>query len=199
MPISKIEKLENKVQHGQNAVYNFYKEKVKNLGPRFQVKQILFSEIMMDFNKTWMRENIIGKGMIFRLPYNLGDIVCKKRKKLLILDKNGNVVTRYLPVDWKKTRDKWREMYSDKTDKEIFAIKGKPLYYLFNEHTSGYGYSIFWDRNHSRIPNKTVYCFVPNRANHRYLAKFLKEGIDIPDYYDVLPKRRNRRWWKQKK
>jgi len=195
MPGKYIERNECLIQYGQTEIYDFYKKKIRPLGKDsiFNIPMGVYSGIQGDFNKEWMQELIIGKGIIFRMPYRLGDIVCKKFKQKLKLDKDGNIITRRLPVDWYKSKQKWYEMWPGKTLKELKSIPNKPVVYCLNEHSDGYRYTIKWDTvNRGGVKNSKVYNFVPNRANHRYLAKVAKNPTGGVDYYESKPLRR--RW-----
>jgi len=196
MPGKFIEKDECVTQYAQQEIYKFYKDKIRELGPEsvYNVPQGVVGGIQGDFNKAWMQEIVIGKGLIFRLPYRLGDIICKKIKTKLRLDWKGNIITRSLPVDWYKSKQRWAEMWPGLTPKELKEIKGKPLIYILNEHSDGYRYQIIWDRARCVVKNKKVYNFVPNRANHRYLAQVVKSPTGRVDYYEIKPRK-----WKKRR
>ena len=200
MPGKEIERNECINQYGQAELYDFYKKKIRSLGfgvdSVYDVKMGLMSEIQGAFNEHWMQKLVIEKGLVFRLPFGLGRVLCKKWKPKLKLDEDGKVVTKNLPVDWKKSKDKWAEMWPDLTLKEMKGIPHKPLIFILNEHSDGYKYVIFWDKAGCRIVNYGVYNFVPNRRNHRHLAKVIKDPEIIVDYYDLKPPRRRRKKYK---
>jgi len=206
MPGKEIERNECLIKYGQLEIYNFYKKKIKSLGfgadSVYNVRMGLMSEIQGEFNEHWMQKLIMEKGLIFRLPYGLGRVLCKKYKPKLKLDENGKVMTHAIPVDWKKSKDRWAEMWPGLTPKELKNIPNKPLVYCLNEHSGGYRYVIFWEKKDSRVVNNRVYNFVPNRRNHRHLAKVIKDPEIIVDYYDLKPLSRrykNRKWKHQRR
>ena len=165
-------------------------------GSAYDVKWGVFSDIQEEFNEEWMQKLIIEKGLIFKMPFGIGSILCKKYKMKIRLNKDGTVDTRRLPVDWGKSKQKWAELWPGFTSKELKEIKHKPIVYSLNEHSDGYRYTIFWDKKGSGIKNKMVYNFVPNRKNHRYLAKVAKDPDIQVDYYDrAIPRRK----WKKRK
>ena len=203
MPGKEIERNECLKQYGQRELYDFYKKKIRSLGfgkdSIYDVRMGLFSEIQGEFNEHWMQKLIVEKGLVFRLPFGLGRVLCKKYKPKLKLDENGKVETKNLPVDWKKSKDRWAEMWPGLTLKEMKPIPNKPLIYCLNEHSGGYRYVIFWEKTSCRVLNNRVYNFVPNRKNHRHLAKAIKDPEIIVDYYDLKPPSRKykKRKWKQ--
>ena len=195
----RIERNECLVQHMQMEIFKFYKKKIKDLGTNsvYNVPMGVVGGIQRDFNKEWMQELVMKKGLIFRLPYGLGRILCKKHKPKLWVDADGKVVTKTLPVDWQKSKQKWAEMWPGKTMEELKEIRNKPVVFLLNEHSGGYRYVIFWDTAGCMFMNQGVYNFVPNRTNHRFLAKVIKDPDITVDYYDLKPKKRKWKNWKK--
>ena len=82
MPGKPIEKDMCLTKYGQTEMFKFYKNKIKDMDKDspYNVIMGVFSGVTGDFNKTWMRELIIGKGLILRMPFRLGDVLCKKQK-----------------------------------------------------------------------------------------------------------------------
>jgi len=195
MPGTGIEKNECFIQLGQVAMYKFYRQKIKEFGPgsTYDVPMGVMGGIQKDFNMTWMRELIMGKGLVLKLPFRLGRVLCQKYKLKLKLNKKGEVDTKILPVDWYKSKQKWAEMWPGLTMKELKEIPNKPVVYILNEHSDGYRYRIFWEHRKSYTPNNRAYMFVPSRINHRYLASLIKGPEGAPDCYEVKLARRKKR------
>lgn len=195
MPKTYIEHNECHIKHAQTEVYGYYKKSIKHFGKDsvYDVPMGLVGKIQSEFNVAWMRELIIGKGLIFNLPCGLGRMFCRKYKPKLRLDKEGNVITRSLPVDWYTTKQKWAEKWPGLTPAELKLIPQKPIVYCLNEHSGGYRYEIYWDNYMLRLKNHQAYNFVANRTNHRYLAHVIKNPTGAVDYYDKKPRRFRRR------
>ena len=70
----------------------------------------------------------------FRMPGRLGYI--RIRKKLAIPKViNGKLFSNHLGVDYKATKELWKEKYPGKTLKELKNIENKPLIKYLNDHT----------------------------------------------------------------
>ncbi len=194
MPGKPIERDECVIHYAQEEIYKFYKNKIKDLGPEsvYNVGQGLVGKIQGEFNRTWMQELLVGKGLTFKTPYKIGNIFCIKKKTKLRFDEEGNIITRLLPVDWYRSKQKWAKMWPGLSPAELKKIPKKPLVFCLNEHSNGYRYSFFWDRRGQRFTNIRAYNFVPNRKNHRHLAKVAKDPDLRVDYWEMPPKRRYR-------
>lgn len=117
----------------------------------------------------------------FKMPQKLGYLRLKK-KPLVMPIKDGNVVTKYISIDWKKTKEYWEKIYPDKTPKEITEIKNKPLIRELNEHTDGYRLRWFWDKHNAVILNKEYYQFRMSRTNKQFLASSLRTVKNLNFY-----------------
>jgi hypothetical protein len=190
----KIERNDCVLQYGQNVMYSFWKKRIKNLGKSsvYNIPQHIFSGIQREFNTRWMRELIIDKALSLKLPFRLGEIRMAKEKTWLRIREDGSVDKRRLPVDWGRTKQKWAEIWPDLTYEQIKQKEGKPLVFITNEHSDGYRYSILWDKKFCNVTNSRVYNFVPDRANHRYIAKVIKEHGGV-DCYEMFRKRKRKR------
>ena len=186
MPGKPIEKNQCLIQYGQEDIYRFYKKKIKDLGPDsvYNVGQGLVGQIQGEFNKTWMQDLLIGKGLTFKTPFKIGNIFCAKYKPKLRFDDEGNVITRKLPVDWGLSKRQWAKLWPGLSPAELKEIPKKPLVFCLNEHSDGYRYEFMWDRGGQRFTNIKGYHFVPNRKNHRHLAKVAKDPDMRVDYWD---------------
>lgn len=118
---------------------------------------------------------IIYNNLKFLIPARLGYLEIKKSKKSPKLDKNGNLITKSLPIDHGSTLKLWQE------DEEAFKTK-KRIYHL-NEHTEGYLLKFKWDKFSALIKNKSIYSFTACRKATRALASAVKQNPDI-DFYE---------------
>lgn len=138
----------NKIQKPLTLVdsYNYYIKDTK-LNSKYNITWEKYKEILKLFN-TSMMSKIIDEGYIFKIPYRLGTIRIKKRE-----------------ADLTRLKANWGVF--NKTDGEV-------LNKYLNEHTNNYYVRFYWSKNvDAVIKNKTIYSFIPSRANKRYLASLL--------------------------
>lgn len=150
-------------------IYKFYKEVngAKAL-PKATVKEIyrrLFPEIV---------KLIIFENLDFRMPARLGYIRIKKKLTEPKIDEEGNLDTRSLSINWKKTKRFWQKLYPGKSGKELKLIKGKPLIRELNESTDGYRMIWFWDKTTSNVKNQNAYYINMTRDHDRLLTGALR-------------------------
>lgn len=150
-------------------IYKFYKElNGKKALPKSVVRQIykkLFPTIV---------KMMVFDAFDFRMPARLGYIRVKKKLVEPKLDENGNLDARRLSVDWKKTTKLWNKLYPGKTQKEIKAIKNKPLVRELNEDYNGYRVTWYWDKTTCNIKNQAAYYINITRDNDRILSRGVK-------------------------
>ena len=157
--------------YGMGDIYKYY---VKRYGNPIGLTKRQFKELCADLNKEAVNL-VISESMELRLPL-LGGFRVKKRKQKLKLDESGNLVTCHIPVDWKATKQLWKD--------DPVAKKKKRLIFIFNEHTDGFRYRFWWDKVTSFVTNQELYYIVPSRANSRLLAKALKNRNNVLNYYE---------------
>jgi len=93
----------------------------------------------------------------------------------LQLPRLGNMsIIKQLPKTWSPK--------SLKIDFNATRIYGKTIYHL-NEHTDGFKFRVYWNKQNSLTRNKTKYYFIPTRFNKRYLASLINEGKT--DYFEI--------------
>ena len=155
------------------AVYAYYRRHVAdydNKGPVCVLKT-QFMRICKKFNRRIM-DAVVKDGICFKMPYRVGYMRIEKGKPEVSLDENGEVNTKYLQVDWKSTRELWRETYGDKTSKEIDESlkegEKKPLLFYLNENTGGYIVGFKWKKG--QCANRLYYTFKPTRVNKKLLS-----------------------------
>jgi hypothetical protein len=157
-------------------IYKFYKEvHGEKALPRAVVHEI-YKRIFPEIVKL-----IVFDNLDYRMPCRLGSLRVKKKKAEPILDKDGNLDTRKLSINWKKTKALWEKLYPDKTAEEIKLIEDKPRVREINEHTNGYRMTWFWDKVTCNIPNQNAYYV--NMC--RDADKILSSGVKTNDlnYY----------------
>lgn len=139
-------------------IYQYYIKDISKTS-KYNQSYRVFRDICEDANKELSNE--ILEGYFFVMPYRLGTIRIKKRK----IDINN------LKPDFGLFNK------SDET------YKNKHL----NEHSNNYYVRYYWTKRvETLIKNKSVYSFIPTRANKRELAKRIKENtIDqINKYFE---------------
>lgn len=148
----------NKIQNPLTLkhAYDYYIKDIK-LNSKYDIDWSLYKKIVGSFNKIVMRK-IIEDGYIFKVPYRLGSIRVIKRKNRL---------------------DNLKPDYSLYNTSE-----GKYKVKHLNEHTDNYYVRFHWYKKESIVINKTIYSFIPTRANKRHLASLLKnKGIEQLNKY----------------
>jgi len=163
------------VHYGRPDMYKHYLKSVVGEPTRFQLTYSAYSKILNKFNKD-ISSLIMEKSFEYILPKRLGIIRIKKYKPVLKLDDKGNLTTKYLPVDWKATRELWETDAQAKEDH-------KRVYFL-NNHSDGYRYLWYYSTYRSALPNKSLYRFIPSRDNKRNLCKLIKDPTFKGDYYE---------------
>lgn len=150
-------------------LYNFYKELHGSKAlPKSVVKEV-YKKLFPAIVKMMVFENLD-----YRLPNRLGYIRVKKKLVEPKLDKDGNVDARRLSVDFKKTKRLWEKLYPGKTQKELKAIKDKPLIRELNEDYNGYRVTWYWDKTTCNLPNQSAYYIKITRDNNRILSSGVK-------------------------
>jgi hypothetical protein len=176
--------MNNKERFGPKEIYRFFKNKfTKN-----EIESLSFIDydrfiaITKEFNKELMRM-IIEEGVEFKMPYRLGYLRIKKFKRKYMVLKDGTIDKRNQSINWKATRDLWKDVYPGKTITELKEVHGKPIVYYLNEHTNGYGFMFYWNKKGSNAVNRSIYSSILTFSNNRHLAKVLK-GDNKVDYYE---------------
>ena len=156
-------------------IYKFYKNKYKEKAVDYKT-----------FNKIWNRfidirmQMLIYENMEFYFPFGLGSLRIRLGQQAIKIDKEGKL--KYT-VHWGNTIEKWKELYPNKTAKEIKAISNKPLCYTLNKNTDGRRISWFWDKMTSTYKNKSAYRIELTRKWNRMLAQKVINTKKI-EYYE---------------
>jgi|TARA_R110000851_G_scaffold314588_1_gene476693 hypothetical protein len=150
----------NKSNFGMKDYYNFYDN---NYEP-YNVTRLIYNKIITDFNKE-LRKLIINQNLIYKIPYLYFEIMLKKEKRVPRIV-NGKLINN-VPIDWQKTNKLWAQ------DEE--AKEKKLLVRYNNSHTSGYIFRIYCKKFNSKVKNKNLFKFQPNREFKRELSKRIKD------------------------
>ena len=158
-----------KADYKFDEIYKFYQE-------RWGDKALTRATVKKIYKKLFPA---IVKLMVFdsfdyRMPARLGYIRVKKKLVEIKLDESGKVDARRLSINWKKTKQYWKELYPTLTIEEIKALKDKPLIREPNEHTGGYRMIWFWDKTTCNIKNQSAYYIDLTRGNDQILSNGIK-------------------------
>tara|TARA_Y100001973_G_C5176974_1_gene322536 strand:- start:743 stop:1213 length:471 start_codon:yes stop_codon:yes gene_type:complete len=115
-----------------------------------------YRSVCEKFNKKVVEDILYNAGE-FKLPYRLGEIRIQKKKMKFDTSK--------MKINWKATKE-----------------SGFRVYHM-NDHRDNYRYRWYWKKKNVIVQNKTLYSFIPSRANKRELAKLLKTDKSI-DYFE---------------
>jgi len=146
-------------------IFAFYKETYKDAALPRDVVRKLYSKLFPAIVKLMIFENLD-----YRMPVRMGYLRVKKKAVAPSIDSSGNLDTRGLSVDYKKTKRLWQKLYPDKTAEEIKAIEGKPIVRELNEHSNGYRLVFFWDKTTSNLSNQNAYYVKLTRTNCQTLS-----------------------------
>lgn len=148
-----------KADYGMSDYYKFYKKKLDN-----PVNSLLYNQIITKFNDE-IKDLIIEDNLTYQLPFLGFEIVLKKQKRIPKIV-NGKLINN-IPPDWKATNELW--------DKDAEAKEKKLLVRYNNYHTSNYIYRIYFKKFKSKIKNKSLFKFQPNRTFKRQLSARIKD------------------------
>lgn len=177
--MAKRNKSNIKIHYGIADFFKYYLENTET--PIKDYK--LFSKIINEINES-VSNAIIFKGYEFKMPNILFKISITKKRQRLKLDENGNPITKWLPVDFKATKELWKQIYPGLTEEQILQIPDRKRVYLRNKHSNGYIYSFFLDKFRSNCRNKSVYFYETTRTNARNLSKYIKSDEFKDHYYE---------------
>lgn len=148
----------NKIQNVLTLKHS-YQYYIKDISEssKYNVEYSIYRAICEDANKL-LSQAIVEEGFFFNIPYRLGTIRIKKKK-----------------INFKNLKPNFG-LYNE-TEGEI---KNKHL----NEHSGGYYCMFYWNKQSCVVKNKSAYCFIPTRANKRYLASAIKSrGRELINTY----------------
>lgn len=161
---------------GLADIYKYYLDNNKRT-----VDKALFRTICKEFN-TKALDGVIYDGTDLNLGARLGSIRIRKFNNKPKLNEDGELANKF-SVNWPATHIRWKELYPDKTDEEILAMKGKRVVYHLNEHTDGWVMKWHWDKITCNVPNQSAYRFEPNRTIKREAANAWKSIPGMSNKY----------------
>lgn len=120
-----------------------------------------YVKILHSFFKL-LSKQIIEEAYEYKIPHGLG---CLKMVKFKPTNK---------AIDWKKSND-------FKAKHGVY----KHIYHT-NKHSQEFAARWLWDKKPARVKNKSLYKFVPTRANKRHVGIMIKEHNIIKKYYENI-------------
>ena len=150
---------------------DFYKHYKSNIGN--QVTKHQYNGFVKDLTGELM-DSIVELSGEIKIP-NIGYFSILGHKPNLV-KKDGQLNTRALRPDWKRTWEHWYKKYEGKTQEEIIAITNKKPVYHENKHTDGVRYIFKWNNFTSVIRAKQGYKFIPSTKYKKKLNTFIKEN-----------------------
>lgn len=143
----------NKKSYTISDIYRAY-NKINNNVPYLRYKRILD-----EFNKV-VKDEILGRSQLFKMPYGLGSVCIVKYKPKSYTPKS-------LSVDYKTSKE-----------------EGKKIYHL-NEHSNGYKYRLYWTKIPRTFPKRYMYQIQFVRDNKRHLAQLIFNKQDYININDI--------------
>lgn len=143
--------------YGLKDLYKYYKANSQNPLSYKEYKDVLAKCSSIIFNK------ILEDNDEFQIPARLGSLRIKRNKARLLLDENGEVSTKYLKMDYKRSWTLWYKLYPDLSDEEIAKIPNKQKVFHLNKHTNQAYNRFFWDKTTCNVKNQSSYAFIPIR------------------------------------
>lgn len=148
-------------------------------GAIFKVNRMQYGAITRDMNNGLLQ--LLYHGHEVKMPSGLGTLQVMKSKQVPYTDPiTGKLVKKKLAVDWKSTRDMWKEMYPNVTTKELIEIRNKPKIYFTHEEDGLYRKGLQWF-NQCVIRNIKHYKFSLGEYEKKGLGKFINEHSEV-DY-----------------
>ena len=139
----------NKIQglHNLKDIYNFYLLSIDG-NELYNVDFKTFKKIINTYYLQIL-EDILYKGVQYKLPYRMGKIrVIKRKVDINNLNRFG--------INW------------------VESVKQNKQIYHLNNHSKGFVYRFKWDKENSLVHNLFFYKFVPSRMIKRKLASIIK-------------------------
>lgn len=149
----------NTRDYGLPDYYRYYTKKYNS-----DIDRNTFNKIITEFNEELI-QLIIEESLIFYVPHIGIEIMIKKdkRKPRIV---NGKLINN-VPPDWKATNELWEKDPEARTKKIVVRHN--------NSHTSGYVFRIYCKKANTKIKNRGLFKFKPNRKFQRTLSKRIKD------------------------
>lgn len=152
-------------------IYDYYCQHSNNVIP-FNV----FKTICEEYNYRYIFKSILN-GKYVKLGGKLGDFLIVSKTIVPRLDKNGNLFTGHLGVDYKATRELWLN--------NTAAKEAKKFIYHTNDHSDRKRAVFYWDKRTSNVINQSVYDFLLARDNKRELSAKMKDPNNVINYVEL--------------
>lgn len=131
----------------------------------YQLRNVAeFNGILSEINDNIFKA-IIEDNLCFKMPYNLGTLRVRKKRRVYKLDENNEVITKSFPVNWPETTALW--------DRDEESRLKKTVVYYTNSHSQGFKFNFLWSKKLARTNNITVIAFKVTRSHSRELAKHI--------------------------
>jgi hypothetical protein len=186
-PVAKGEML-FRMDYNYDDIYDHYKSKYDP-----KMNKILFKRLCGDFN-LMLNNDIVTKSFEFKLPYRLGSVRIRTNRQKIAFKDDGKLDTKKMSIDWGGSWKMWREIYPDKTYKEIMETPNKKILMHTNEHSNGYIMRWLWDKRLSNTRNQLVYIFRPVKGGYkenediyfgkRGLSSWIKNDERTNEYFE---------------
>ena len=135
-------------------IYKFFKKK----HPEHNLTQSEHSSICKEINIR-LSNAMIKDSLELRMPFRLGFLRIKSYRSTIKFTDDGKLDTRKNAIDWKSTKDLWKELYPGKTSAQLKEIPNKKLIVHVNEHSNGEMVMFNWDKRISNVRNQSFYKF----------------------------------------
>lgn len=142
----------------------------------YNIKEKKYSDILKEINDTIIRI-IILENFEFKLPFQLGSLSLKQKTTKLKVDKEGNLDTKNLAVNYKETKELWKN--------DLEAREKRSLIFHMNEHTNGNKVQWWWSKKGAKTQGIKAYFFMPARQVKRKPAQFLNDSDYKLGFYSV--------------
>lgn len=150
--------------------YKEYKTQVNSPLPKAKynsIRQDIYDELCQEIYKNGQ----------YKFKFHFGDIQILKSKRKISYNSNGSINKINYKVDWKKTKEYWKEKYPGLTQEELKQIKGKTKIYCDSE----WRLRIVYQKRKAIYINKNFLWFKPARTFSRGLKVFVDSNPTI-DY-----------------
>lgn len=184
MDIKKRGKGKKNVGYNGETLYRYYLKKVKpvkNVITGEKTRGVFKLDKVSDYNKilgelnTRIADLIIKDSFELKLPYNLGNVRIIKKTRKYKFDEQGELITKFLPINWLETKILWEKDQESRTN--------KTLVYHSNLHSGGCKFNFHWSKIKARTNNISVIAFKTTRTNARFLAKHILSGNKL-NYFE---------------
>lgn len=162
----KLKKSNPKYTYSLRNVHRLFNKGRRN-GSKVSIKD--FIDITTSY-ALFMVDKVL-EGYQVNFPQNMGYLTVTGKKRLARFTEDGQI--RGLAPDWKKTKELWNERPDLKAKKQ--------LVYCTNEHTNGFVYKYFWNKERAAIEDKAFYSFRLSKPNKQKLHNKAMEGMEYTE------------------